>query len=65
MWERRDGMGTTGQTVGRETVGKGADSGTENSRDGNKTPYDGMVDGGNRNQRPEGLGKRGRKRKIT
>ena len=33
--ERRDGMGTTGQTVGRETVGNGADSGTGNSRDGN------------------------------
>ena len=65
MRERRDGMGTTGLTVGRETVGKGADSGTGNSRDGNKTPYDGMVDGGNRNQRPEGSGNRGRERKIT
>ena len=47
---------TTGQTVGRETVGKGADSGTGNSRDKTKTPYDGMVDGGNRNQRRGGSG---------
>ena len=52
-----DGMETkTGQTVGRETVGKGADSGTGNSRDKTKTPYDGMVDGGNRNQRRGGSG---------
>ena len=43
----------------------GADSGTGNSRDGNKTPYDGMVDGGNRNQRREGSGNRGRERKLT
>ena len=58
-------MGTTGHSVGRETVGKGADSGTGNSRDGNKKPYDGMVDGGNRNQRQEGSANRGRERKIT
>ena len=58
--ERRDGMGTTGQTVGRDTVGKGADSGTGNSRDGNKTPYVGMVNGGDRNQQgSDGLGTRG------
>ena len=30
---------------GTGNVGKGADSGTGNSRDGNKTPYDGMADG--------------------
>ena len=30
---------------GTGNVGKGADSGTGNSRDGNKTPYDGMVGG--------------------
>ena len=63
--ERRDGMGTTGQTLGRENVGKGADSGTGNSRDGNKTSHDGMVDGENGNQPREGSGNRGRERKIT
>ena len=47
--ERQVGMGTTEQTVGRDTVGKGADSEPGNRRDGNKMPYDGMVDGGNRN----------------
>ena len=43
--ERRDGMGTTEQTVGQDTVGKGAGSSTGNSRDGQMTPYDEMVDG--------------------
>ena len=46
--ERRDGMGTTEQTVGQDTVGKGAGSSTGNSRDGQMTPYDEMVDGVNR-----------------
>ena len=42
--ERRDGVGATGETaVGRETIGNWADSGTGNCRDGNKTPYGGMV----------------------
>lgn len=38
--ERRDGMRTSGQTaaVGWETVGT----------DGNKTPFGGMIDGGNK-----------------
>ena len=64
--ERRDGMGTTGQTEGRETVGNWVDSiGTENSRNGNKTPYGGMVDGGNRNQLRDGSGTRGRERKTA
>ena len=44
----------------RETVGNWADSGTGNSRDGNKTPYVGMVNGGDRNQQgSDGLGTRG------
>ena len=62
---RRDGMGTTGQTVGWDTVGNWADSETGNSRDGNKTPYGGMVDGGNRNQVRDGSGIRGREQKTT
>ena len=34
--------------------------GRENSRDGKKTPYVGMVDGGNKNQLRERSGNRGR-----
>lgn len=69
------GMGTTRQTVGRDTVGKGAGSvkavgkgagsDTGNSREGNKTPYGRMVDGGNTNQRREGSGNRCRERETT
>ena len=64
--ERRDGVGATGETaVGRETIGNWADSGTGNCRDGNKTPYGGMVNGGNRNRGRDGSGTRGRERKTT
>ena len=41
------------------------ESGTGNSRDGNETPYVGMVLGGNRNQRRERSGNRDRERNIT
>ena len=44
--ERRDGMGTAGETVGMETIGKEAGSRRANSQERNKTPHDGMVDGG-------------------
>ena len=65
MCERRNGVGTTGQAMGRETVGKGTGSGTVNIRDGNKTPFSGTVDCGNRNQGRERSGNRGRERSIT
>ena len=57
---RREQMGSE-----RETVGNWADSGTGNSGGGNKTPYSGMLDDGNRNQRRDGSGTRGRERMIT
>ena len=60
MRDGRNGVRTSGWN-GKNWV----DGGTGNSRDGNKTPYDGMVDGENRNQRREGSGNRGRERKIT
>ena len=49
---REDG-GTQGN---REAV----KSGTGNSRDGNKTSYDRMIEGRDKTQRQEGLGNRGR-----
>ena len=60
--EHKDGTGTTGQAVKREKDGKGTGSGAVNTRDGNKTRYGGMVDGGNRNQGRERSGSRGRER---
>ena len=63
--EPRDGMGSTGQEMGLETVGKKTDSGVVNTRGGNKTPCGGTLDGGNRNQGREQSGNRGRRRNIT
>ena len=57
--KRREGMETTGKETGRGKVGKGTGSGTVNTWDENKTPYGGMVDGGNRYQGLEWSGNRG------
>ena len=48
--QRRDGVGTAGPGMGRETVEKGTRNGTVNTRGWNKIPYGGTVDCGNRNQ---------------
>ena len=52
-WDR---MGTAGQAMGRETVGKGTGSGVVKTQDGDKTPYGGTVDGGNIHQKRERSG---------
>ena len=49
-------MGKTEQTVGQETVGNWADSGTGNSRDGNKISYRKMIDGKNKQLRTGRVG---------
>ena len=45
--ERRDGDGNKLPATGREKAGKGTGNRVVNTRDGSKTPYGGMVDGGN------------------
>ncbi|MEP2990020.1 MAG: hypothetical protein ABJO88_13790 [Parasphingorhabdus sp.] len=48
-FESRDGMGTIGQIMGQETAGTGQAVGweSEKRKDGQTTPYDGTVNGGN------------------
>ena len=57
VFEGREGMGTTGQTVERENskLWSTPYGGTGNSRDGNDMPS-GTVDGRNRDQRREDVG---------
>ena len=63
--EMRDGRNCVRTSGWEGTTGQTVSIGTGNSRDGNKTQYGGMVDGGNRNQRRDGQGTRGRERTIT